>query len=84
MSTGPAPLVLRRETKHRGGKQVTTVSGLAYLGAQRIAELAADLKRRCASGGTMDGGTIVLQGDHRDVVQAELEKRGFRVKRAGG
>jgi len=77
-------LVLRRESKGRAGKQVTTISGLAPLGDAKIAALASDLKRLCASGGTAEGGTILLQGDHRDAVEEELTKRGFRVKRAGG
>ena len=78
-------VLLRRESKGRGGKQVTLVSGLAPLGDAKIAALASDLKRRCAGGGSVEpGGTILLQGDHRDVVQAELESRGYRVKRAGG
>lgn len=78
-------LVLRREAKGRKGREVTTVSGLAPLGDAKIAALASDLKRRCASGGTVEaGGTILLQGDHRDAVQKELESRGWTVKRAGG
>lgn len=77
-------VVLRRESKGRAGKQVTTISGLAPLGDAKIAALATELKRRCASGGTVEGGTILLQGDHRDAVEAELVGRGFRVKRAGG
>lgn len=81
----PLTLLMRRENKGRAGRQVTTVSGLAPLGDAKIAALASDLKRRCASGGTVEaGGTIVLQGDHRDAVQAELEARGYLVKRAGG
>jgi len=27
---------------------------------------------------------VEIQGDHRDVVVAELEARGYTVKRAGG
>jgi translation initiation factor 1 len=78
-------VTMRRENKGRRGKQVTTLTGLAPLGAAKLAELASELKRRCASGGTVeDGGTIVLQGDHRDAVQQELEARGFVVRRAGG
>lgn len=77
-------LTVRRESKGRGGKEVTTIEGLAPLGAAKIAQLAGELKRRCASGGTHDGGSILLQGDHRDAVQAELEARGYRVRRAGG
>lgn len=78
-------LTMRRENKGRAGRQVTTVTGLAPLGEAKITALASELKRRCASGGTVEsGGVIVLQGDHRDVVQDELERRGFVVKRAGG
>jgi translation initiation factor 1 (eIF-1/SUI1) len=29
-------------------------------------------------------GRIEIQGDHRDRIAAELEKLGYRVKRAGG
>ncbi|MCE9637788.1 MAG: hypothetical protein K8T90_18970 [Planctomycetes bacterium] len=81
----PLTVTIRRETQGRGGKQVTTLSGLAPIGDAKIAALASDLKRRCASGGSAGAaGTIVLQGDHRDLVQAELEARGYVVKRAGG
>jgi translation initiation factor 1 len=78
-------VTIRREIKGRRGKQVTTLSGLAYLGEAKLADLASDLKRLCGTGGTVEaGGTILLQGDRRDAVQAALEKRGFTVKRAGG
>ena len=78
-------VTIRRESKQRRGKQVTTLSGLAFLGEERLADLAAALKRRCATGGTYEAsGTIVLQGDHRDVAQAEIEKLGWVAKRAGG
>jgi translation initiation factor 1 len=77
-------VVLRRETQGRAGREVTTVSGLAPLGTAKIAALATDLKRRCASGGTVEGGTILLQGDHRKIVEEELVQRGFSVRRAGG
>jgi translation initiation factor 1 len=46
--------------------------------------LASELKRRCGTGGTAKDGVIEIQGDHRDVLVAELERRGFTVKRAGG
>ncbi|MCG3132926.1 MAG: hypothetical protein HMLKMBBP_00011 [Planctomycetes bacterium] len=78
------PVVMRRETKARAGREVTTLAGLAHLGDAKVRALASDLKKLCAAGGGVDGATIVLQGDHRDRVQAELEKRGFTVKRAGG
>ena len=55
---------------------------------KRIAEgnpaLAAQLKRRCGSGGTVKDGVIEIQGDHRDLVIEELKKKGWTVKRSGG
>jgi len=72
-----------RETKGRAGKGVTTVTGLA-LCTQDIEALATRLKKRCGSGGTVRGGVIEIQGDHRDVIVAELIKLGWPAKKAGG
>jgi translation initiation factor 1 len=75
---------VRRETKGRKGKGVTTISGVP-LGEDGLLELAAELKRRCGTGGTVkDGGVIEIQGDHRDEVVPLLEARGWTVKLAGG
>ncbi len=74
---------IRRETKGRAGKGVTVVAGVA-LTLDELSRLAADLKKRCGSGGTVKEGTIEIQGDHRDVIQNELERRGWKVKRSGG
>jgi predicted translation initiation factor SUI1 len=72
-----------RETAGRKGKGVTTVFDLA-LSAADLLELAGKLKQRCGTGGTVKDGRIEIQGDNRDRVIAELEKLGFRTKRAGG
>ena len=74
---------VRRETQGRGGKTVTTVSGVG-LAEDALRELAGELKRRCGTGGSVKDYVIEIQGDHRDTVVAELEKRGYTVKRAGG
>ena len=74
---------VRRETKGRGGKTVTTVSGVP-LGGDAIRILASDLKRRCGTGGTVKDGVIEIQGDHRESIAAELSRRGYDVKLAGG
>ncbi len=74
---------IRRETKGRGGKTVTTVTGLP-LNGEALRTLLSDLKRQCGTGGALKDGIIEIQGDHRDVILAELKKRGFTVKLAGG
>jgi translation initiation factor 1 len=75
-------LILRRETKDRGGKVVVVISGLAELpgaNAVMIADLAKDLKGRLGCGGSFDRREIVLQGDRCADVCAALEQAGFRV-----
>ena len=72
-----------RETKGRRGKGVTIVSDLP-LGEPEILALAARLKERCGTGGTVKDGRIEIQGDQRDRVAGELEALGYRVKRSGG
>ena len=74
---------LRRETKGRGGKAVTIVDGLPLSGDE-LKSLAKALKQKCGVGGAIKEGNIEIQGDQRDLLQPELEKRGYTVKRAGG
>ncbi len=78
------PVRIRRETQGRRGKIVTVIQGLPALDGAGLAELARLLKQRCGAGGTVEAGTIVIQGDHRVQLQAELEKRGYTVKPAWG
>jgi translation initiation factor 1 len=72
-----------RQTQGRAGKAVTVISGLPLANAA-LAALAADLKRRCGSGGTVKDGVIEIQGEHRERLVAELIRRGFAAKRSGG
>ncbi len=71
-----------RESKGRGGKIVSLVTGLS-MDEESLKKLAADLKRRCGTGGTIKDGVIEIQGDHRDVLVAELKARGYTVKKVG-
>lgn len=71
-----------RSTKGRRGKIVSTVTGVP-VDADELQALAAELKRRCGTGGALKDGVIEIQGDHRDTLVEELEKRGFKVKRSG-
>jgi translation initiation factor 1 len=79
----PAAVRVGRETQGRAGKGVTTITGLPLLIPQ-IEALAARLKKRCGSGGTVRNGVIEIQGDHRDLIVAELVKMGWPAKRSGG
>jgi translation initiation factor 1 len=72
-----------REVQGRAGKGVTVIQGLALTAAE-IEALATRLKKRCGSGGTVREGVIEIQGDHRDVIVAELEKLGIAAKKSGG
>jgi len=72
-----------RDRKHRGGKTVTIITGVAA-SREAIATLAQQLKKLCGSGGTVKDGVIEIQGDHCDKVIARLTGLGYMVKRAGG
>jgi translation initiation factor 1 len=74
---------LLRDRKGRGGKGVTLIVGLSG-SASSLAALASELKRACATGGTLRGDVLEIQGDHRVRLKDELERRGYSVKIAGG
>ncbi|MEH6565022.1 MAG: translation initiation factor Sui1 [Halopseudomonas sp.] len=74
---------VRRETKGRGGKTVTTVTGV-LLGADELKALAKRLKNRCGCGGSVKDGIIEIQGDKAELLAELLTAEGFKVKRAGG
>ncbi|MFT4993646.1 MAG: translation initiation factor 1 [Paraglaciecola sp.] len=74
---------LRRETKGRKGKGVTTLSDIPLPEAE-IKQLCTTLKKMCATGGAVKNATIEIQGDNRDKIKSMLEKLGYQVKLAGG
>ena len=65
--------------KRRYGKSVTIVSGFDPH-SEDIKELAKTLKKKTATGGTVKGEKIELQGDQRDRVKRVLEDMGFKVE----
>ena len=72
-----------RETKGRAGKGVSVITGLPLTQLQ-LEELAKQLKKRCGSGGTVRNSAIEIQGDHRNLLIAELDRLGYAAKRSGG
>jgi translation initiation factor 1 len=74
---------VRRESKGRGGKTVTTVSGVP-VSLEALKVLAGNLKRRCGTGGALKDGIIEIQGDHVDLLLGELTRLGFKAKKSGG
>ena len=74
---------IKREKAGRGGKTVTTVTGLPGGDADLEAMLKV-LKQLCGAGGSREGATLELQGDHRERIQTKLESLGHKVKLAGG
>ncbi len=47
-------------------------------------QLLSRFKKRLGCGGAIKDGALEIQGDHRDFLQAELEREGYKVKRIGG
>ncbi len=75
--------IAKLKVESRGGKVVTLIDDLPK---QEIflRDLAAELKKKCGSGGTysLDGkeGRVEIQGDKRELIKSLLEKKGFNVK----
>lgn len=82
-AAGDGIVRVSRETKGRKGKGVTLIAGVP-LDPEGLAKLATRLKQKCGAGGTVKAGVIEIQGDHRDLVVAELARGGYTAKRSGG
>jgi translation initiation factor 1 len=80
---GDGQVRVRRETKGRKGKTVSTISGLPVTEAE-LKELGTELKQLCGCGGAVKEGVIEIQGDHCDKLLQALIDRGYPAKRAGG
>lgn len=74
---------ISRQTKGRKGSGVSIITGIPLEGAE-LKKLAKTLKQKCGSGGTVKGDTVEIQGDHRNTLLTELQKKGWTVKLAGG
>jgi len=65
--------------KRRKGKVVTVISGLPSINND-LPQVLKQLKSACGAGGTIDGDTIEIQGEHIPKVRQELSKIGYRIK----
>ena len=82
-SIGDGVVRIFLDKKGRAGKVVSLITGLPG-SDEDLKILAAELKRRCGTGGTLKDGVIEIQGDHRDALIAALQSKGIRAKKAGG
>jgi len=73
---GPGDQGQGRQGRHDGQRPAMSLSD--------IESWPPKLKKRCGSGGTVREGVIEIQGDHRDVIVAELVKLGWAGKKGSG
>lgn len=81
-ATPPADQVARiRLEKRKGNREATVITGLEHP-ANDLAKLCTDLKTVLGTGGSVQGRTVELQGDHTAAVEAALQERGMKVRLA--
>jgi translation initiation factor 1 len=73
----PSRAVLRYERKGRGGKEVTVIE-LPGKDTTSLSDWLRDLKAALGCGGSLQGESIMLQGDQRERARAWLTTRGVR------
>ncbi|NUM33972.1 MAG: stress response translation initiation inhibitor YciH [Candidatus Brocadiae bacterium] len=70
---------IMRETQGRKGKVVTKIIGIC-LDDLELQEFAKTCKKRYATGGSIHDGIIELQGDQREKLKQDLEKKGWKFR----
>jgi translation initiation factor 1 len=71
-------LIIRLETKQRGGKKATMVAG--FVGKNDDLEtLAKQLKNHCGTGGSVIEGEILIQGEQIKKVKEFLIAKGYKT-----
>ena len=74
---GEQLLRVRLDTRHRGGKAVTLLTG--FTGKETdLEELGKKLKAYCGTGGSAKDNEIIIQGDQRGKVMQWLLKNGYK------
>ena len=64
--------------KRKKGKPVTVIRGLSVAGND-LPALLGRLKDRCGAGGTLDGDTLEIQGNHMERLRTMLSEIGYRI-----
>lgn len=80
---GDGRVRVRLEKKGRGGKAVTTISGLP-LAEPELKALGKTLKKKAGVGGAIKEGVIEIQGDQVEKMVDALRAAGYDAKRSGG
>ena len=71
-------LMIRLETKQRGGKKATLIRG--FVGnLEDLEKLAKQIKNHCGTGGSIVEGEILIQGDMVQKVKAFLLSAGYKT-----
>ncbi|MDX8409343.1 MAG: translation initiation factor [Mariprofundales bacterium] len=83
VSVAGGGVLVRREKKGRGGKEVTVVLGIDAK-AYDLKALGKQFKSKLGTGGAIKNGTIEIQGNHCDQLIALLMEAGIQAKRGGG
>ncbi|SJZ34432.1 translation initiation factor [Sediminibacterium ginsengisoli] len=73
-------LRVKLDTKNRGGKAVTLVTGFAGT-ADDLEAFGKKIKNFCGTGGSVKDGEVIIQGDQRDKVMQWLAKNGYEKSR---
>jgi translation initiation factor 1 len=74
---GATKIVLRREKKGRGGKTATVIEGIR-VSPSALERIARELRRALGCGASIDGATIVVQGDLAARIELWLAARGAK------
>jgi translation initiation factor 1 len=74
---GATKIVVRREKKGRGGKTATVVEGIKRP-PSALERIARDLRKALGCGASVDGDTIVVQGDMAARIEPWLVARGAK------
>lgn len=80
---GDGIIRVQREKKGRGGKTVTTITGIEA-DKKTLSDLLKKLKKRFGCGGAVKNWVIELQGDLAEQATEYLKKEGFATKQVGG